>query len=52
MQVLDSASPTACLDVALWLLAIDGLQKVVLYLTNLCYNFKTLQPYNLGQSRI
>jgi len=40
-KVLDSAPLTACLDIVLWLLALDKLQKVVLFLTNFSYNFKT-----------
>jgi len=31
-------SLTACLDIMLWLLAFDELQKVVLFLTNVSYN--------------
>jgi len=34
LQVLDSAALTACLDIVLWLLVLDELQKVVLFLTN------------------
>jgi len=31
----------ACLDIVLWLLTFNELQKVVLFLTNFSYNFET-----------
>jgi len=40
-QVLDSASLTTCLDIVLWLLALNELKKIVTILTNLFYNCKT-----------
>jgi len=41
LQILDSASLTACLDIVFWLFSLDGLQKLVLFLTNFSYNFQT-----------
>jgi len=41
-KVLDLVSLTACLDIVIWLVALNELQKVVLFLKNFSYNFQKI----------
>jgi len=45
LVVLDSASLATCLDVVLWLLALNELQNVVLFLTNFSLKIEVDFPF-------